>query len=137
MMDLDEALQHFRHNHRAVLATRRRDGRPQMSPVVQAVGDDGRILISTRSPAVKVRNIKVAPEVSVLVIQDGFFGKWVQVDGIASIIEMPEAMSLLRFTYTQVSGEHPDWEEFERDMLAQHRVVIAVQPESAGPDISG
>jgi PPOX class probable F420-dependent enzyme len=137
MMDLDDALEHFRHNHRVVLATRRRDGRPQMSPVVQAVGNDGRILISTRSPAVKVRNIKLSPEVSVLSMQDGFFGQWVQVDGIASIVEMPEAMALLRLTYAQISGEHPDWEEFERDMLAQHRVAIAVQVQSAGPDISG
>src|ERR1700723_228008 len=99
MMDLDNALEHFRHNHRAVLATRRRDGRPQMSPIVQAVGNDGRILISTRSPAVKVRTIKLNPEVSVLSMQDGFFGQWVQVDGIATIVEMPEAMALLRFTY--------------------------------------
>jgi PPOX class probable F420-dependent enzyme len=137
MMDLDDALEHFRHNHRVVLATRRRDGRPQMSPVVQAVGNDGRILISTRSPAVKVRNVKRDPDVSVLCIQDGFFGQWVQVDGIATIVEMPDAMALLRFTYTQISGQHPDWEEFERDMLAQHRVVIAIQPQSAGPDISG
>ena len=136
-MDLDDALEHLRHNHRAVLATRRRDGRPQMSPVVQAVGNDGRILVSTRSPAVKVRNAKLDPLVSVLAIQDGFFGQWVQVDGIATIVEMPDAMALLRFTYIQISGQHPDWEEFERDMLAQHRVAIAIQPQSAGPDIGG
>jgi PPOX class probable F420-dependent enzyme len=137
MMDLDDALEHFRHNHRAVLSTRRRDGRPQMSPVVQAVGNDGRILVSTRSLAVKVHNIRLDPDVSVLAIQDGFFGQWVQVDGTATIVEMPGAMALLRFTYTQVSGQHPDWDEFERDMLAQHRVAIAIQPQSAGPDIGG
>ncbi|HXR22777.1 MAG TPA: TIGR03618 family F420-dependent PPOX class oxidoreductase [Acidimicrobiales bacterium] len=136
-MDLDDALEHFRHNHRAVFATRRRDGRPQMSPVVQAVGNDGRILVSTRSLTVKIHNIKLDPYVSVLAVQDGFFGQWVQVDGIATIVEMPDAMALLRFTYIQVSGQHPDWEEFERDMLAQRRVAIAIQPQSAGPDIGG
>jgi PPOX class probable F420-dependent enzyme len=136
-MNLDDALEHFGRNHRAVLATRRRDGRPQMSPVVQAVGNDGRILVSTRSLTVKVHNIKLDPYVSVLAIQDGFFGQWVQVDGIATIVEMPDAMALLRFTYIQISGQHPDWEEFERDMLAQHRVAIAIQPQSAGPDIGG
>lgn len=136
-MDLTEALEHFRHNHRAVLATRRREGRLQMSPVVQAVGDDGRVLISTRSPAMKVRNILRDPAVSILALNEEFFGKWAQIDGTATIVEMPEAMALLRFTYVQVAGEHPDWAEFERDMVAQERVAIAIEPESAGPDIAG
>ena len=60
-----------------------------------------------------------------------------QIDGAATIVAMPEAMALLRFTYLQVAGEHPDWAEFERDMMAQGRVVIAIQPESAGPDVAG
>lgn len=136
-MDLEDALEHFRHNHRAVLATRRRDGRPQMSPVVQAVGDDGRILISTRSPSIKVRNITRDPLVSICSLNDGFFGKWVQVDGVAAIVQMPDAMALLRLAYVQIAGEHPDWDEFERDMVAQHRVAIAIQPQSAGPDTAG
>jgi PPOX class probable F420-dependent enzyme len=136
-MDLAEALEHFRHNHRAVLATRRREGRVQMSPVVQAVGNDGRVLISTRSRAMKVRNVTRDPAVSILALNDAFFGKWAQIDGMATIVEMPEAMALLRFTYVQVAGEHPDWAEFERDMVAQGRVVIAIQPESAGPDVAG
>ena len=136
-MDLAEALEHFKHNHRAVLATRRREGRLQMSPVVQAVGNDGRILISTRGPAMKVRNITRDPVVSILALNEAFFGKWAQIDGTATIVEMPEAMALLRFTYEQVAGEHPDWGEFERDMVAQGRVVIAIQPETAGPDVAG
>jgi len=136
-MDIAEALEHFRHNHRAVLATRRRDGRPQMVPVVQAVGNDDRILISTRSGSIKVRNIARDPNVSICALNDAFFGKWAQVDGTASIVEMPAAMALLRFTYIQVAGEHPDWVEFERDMIAQGRVVIAIRPEAAGPDAAG
>ena len=136
-MELSDALEHFRQNHRAILATRRRDGRPQMSPVVQAVGNDGLILISTRTGAIKVRNIVRDPNVSICAISDAFFGKWAQVDGTASVIQMPAAMELLRFAYIQIAGEHPDWVEFERDMIAQHRVAIAIKPESAGPDISG
>jgi PPOX class probable F420-dependent enzyme len=136
-MDIAVALEDFRHNHRAVLVTRRREGRLQISPVVQAVGDDGRVLISTRSRAMKVRNIKRDPSVSICALSDAFFGKWAQIDGTATIVEMPEAMALLRFTYVQVAGEHPDWAEFERDMVAQSRVVIAIKPESAGPDVAG
>jgi PPOX class probable F420-dependent enzyme len=136
-VDISDALEDFRHNHRAVLVTRRRDGRLQMSPVVQAVGEDGRVLISTRSPAMKVRNIRRDPSVSICALNDAFFGKWAQIDGTATIVEMPEAMRLLRFTYVQVAGEHPDWDEFERDMISQARVVVAIKPESAGPDVAG
>ena len=136
-MDIDVAVQHFRQNHRSVLATRRRDGRPQLSPVVHAVGDDGRILISTRSAAMKARNIGRDPRVSICAISDAFFGKWAQIDGTAAIIDLPQAMPFLRFYYLQISGEHPDWEEYERDMVSQGRVIVAVQPESAGPDLAG
>jgi PPOX class probable F420-dependent enzyme len=130
-MDLDDALEYFRHNHRAVLCTRRRDGRPQMSPVVQAVGNNGRILVSTRSLTVKIHNIKLDPYVSILALHDEFFGQWAQVDGVATIVQMPEAMQLLRFAYVQISGgQHPNWEEFEHDMLA-------IEPQSAGPADSG
>jgi PPOX class probable F420-dependent enzyme len=133
-MEIGPALAHFRHNHRAVLATRRRDGRPQLSPVVQAVGKDGRVLVSTRPETAKVRNIKRDERVSICALDDGFFGGWAQLDGAATIIPLPKAMSLLRFVYTQIAGEHPDWEEFERDMIAQDRVVIAIEPRRAGPD---
>jgi PPOX class probable F420-dependent enzyme len=136
-MDIELALQHFKQNHRSVLATCRRDGRPQLSPVVHAVGDDGRVLISTRTAAMKARNIQRDPRVSICAISDGFFGKWAQIDGTATIIPLPDAMPLLRFTYSEVAGEHPDWDEYERDMVSQGRVVIAIQPESAGPDLAG
>ncbi|HTW08200.1 MAG TPA: PPOX class F420-dependent oxidoreductase [Acidimicrobiales bacterium] len=136
-MDLGEALSFFRRNHRAVLATRRGDGRPQISPVVQAVGNDGRILISTRAGAMKVHNIRRDPRVSICGFSDAFFGRWAQADGPAAIVSLPEAMPLLRYTYFQIAGEHPDWEEFERDMAAQQRVVIAITPEAVGPDRAG
>ena len=136
-MDLDLALEHFRHHHRAVLATRRRDGRPQLSPVLQAVGDDGRILVSTRSAAMKARNARRDPQVSICALNDGFFGGWAQIDGAATIVDLPEAMPVLRFYYKQISGEHPDWDEYERAMVAEGRVVIAIEPVKAGPDAAG
>jgi PPOX class probable F420-dependent enzyme len=136
-MDIERALDHFRKNHRSVLATRRADGRPQLSPVVHAVGNDGRVLVSTRTGAMKARNIRRDPRVSICAISDSFFGDWAQIDGEASLVVLPEAMALLRFTYAQVAGEHPNWEEFERDMVAQQRVVVAITAEHAGPDRSG
>ncbi|HYA44721.1 MAG TPA: PPOX class F420-dependent oxidoreductase [Acidimicrobiales bacterium] len=136
-MEISEALSHLRKNHRAVLATRRRDGDPQLSPVVEAVGEDERILISTRASAIKTRNALRNPRVSLCSFRDAFFGEWIQVDGFAEIIELPEAMQLLRFTYRQISGEHPDWVEFEQAMFDQRRVIIAITPVRAGPDVSG
>jgi PPOX class probable F420-dependent enzyme len=136
-MEIEKALAHFRENHRSVLATRRADGRPQLSPVVHAVGNDGRVLVSTRARAMKVLNIRRDPRVSICAISDSFFGKWAQIDGEASVVPLPGAMALLRFTYVQIAGEHPNWEEFERDMVAQQRVIVAIRAEQAGPDRSG
>jgi PPOX class probable F420-dependent enzyme len=136
-MEVEKALAHFREHHHSVLATRRRDGSPQLSPVVHAVGNDGRILISTREAAMKAVNIRRDPRVSICALSDTFFGAWVQVDGEASVIPLPQAMDLLRFTYAQIAGEHPDWDEFQRDMVAQQRVVLAITPTRAGPDRSG
>jgi PPOX class probable F420-dependent enzyme len=123
-----QQLQEFlRDNHRAILSTRRRDGRPQMSPILFALGDDGRLLVSTRGATAKANNIRRSPGVSLCVVSDRFFGEWAQVDGEASIIEMPEAAAVLRDVYRAISGEHPDWDEFDAAMVSEGRVVLAVK----------
>lgn len=127
-MNSEETKEFLRRSHRAVLSTRRSDGRPQMSPIVFGVDDQGRVLISTRAATAKAKNVRRAPQVSLCVLNDGFFGDWVQVDGQASLVELPAALELLRFVYRSVSGEHPDWDEFDRDMIAQERVVIVIDP---------
>jgi PPOX class probable F420-dependent enzyme len=119
----------FKENHRAVLATFRRDGRPQLSPVTCALGNDGRILVSTRAATAKAHNLRRDPRASICVMNNGFFGAWAQVDGSVSVVDLPGAMQLLRFTYRQIAGEHPDWDEFERDMVSQGRVVLALEPQ--------
>jgi PPOX class probable F420-dependent enzyme len=136
-MDLAAARDFLRTHHRSVLATTRRDGRAQMSPVVHAVDDEGRLLISSREPAFKVRNIRRDPRVSLLAISDGFFGEWVQADGAAEIVSLPDALDLLVEYYRRVSGEHPDWDDYRRAMVADRRCMIRVAIERAGPDRSG
>jgi PPOX class probable F420-dependent enzyme len=121
-------------NHRAVLATFRSDGRPQMSPVLASVDDDGYVVISSREPAFKVRNLERDPRASLLTIADDFYSGFVQVDGTATIIHMPEAMERLVSQYRNVSGEHPDWEEYRQAMKDQRRVVVRIAIEHAGPD---
>ncbi len=136
-MDLAEAIAFARSNHRVVLATRRRDGRPQLSPVVAAVDAEGRLMISTREGAVKTTNARRDPHVSLCVLSDGFFGGWAQIDGTAEVVGLPEAMTLLEDTYRQIAGEHPDWDDFRRAMHDERRVVLRVTPVAAGPSLSG
>ena len=135
-MDVDQARAFIREHHHAVLATFRADGRPQMSPVSAGIDGEGRPVISTREPAYKVRNIRRDPRISLCVMAEGSW-EWVQVDGTATIIPLPEAMELLVDYYRSVAGEHPDWEDYRRAMQEQRRVILRIEIERAGPDRSG
>ena len=136
-MEIAEALDFVRANGRAVLATRRSDGRPQLSPVLVAVGPDGRLRISTRETAIKTKNVRRDPYVSLCVLNDGFFGPFAQVEGSAEIVSLPEAMDLLVEYYRTLSGEHPDWDDYRAAMERERRVVLLVDVERAGPNVSG
>jgi PPOX class probable F420-dependent enzyme len=135
-VDLDEARAFLREHHRGILATMRADGRPQMSAVSVAVDDEGRPVISTREPAFKIRHIREDPRVSLCVTSDDFW-KWIQVDGVATVVSLPEAMELLVDHYRAVAGEHPDWDDYRRAMQDQQRVIIRIDIERAGPDSHG
>jgi PPOX class probable F420-dependent enzyme len=136
-VDVDEALQFLRENHRAVLATFRSDGRPQLSPVTVGVDDGGRAVISSRETAYKVRNLRRDPRASLCVMSDAFVGPWAQVDGIATIVSLPEAMEPLVDYYRSISGEHPDWDDYRRAMEQQRRVIVRIDIQRAGPDRQG
>jgi PPOX class probable F420-dependent enzyme len=136
-VDIALAAEFLRRQHRAVLATSRADGRPQLSPVVVAVDEDGRILISTRETAVKARNLSRDPRASLCVMNDGFFGEWIQAEGSAEIIHLPDALELLVDYYRKISGEHPDWDDYRAAMRQERRVIVRVTITRAGPDIGG
>jgi PPOX class probable F420-dependent enzyme len=136
-VDVTAAQEFLRTNPRAVLSTLRADGRPQLSPVLATVDAEGRVLISTREPAVKVRNVRRDPRVSLAVLTDGFFGDWMQVDGTAEIVVLPEALDVLVDYYRRTAGEHADWDEYRASMTEQRRVVVRFAIERAGPNISG
>src|ERR1700674_3618270 len=104
-MDLERAREFLRAHHRAVLATVRADGLSQLSPVLAAVDDSGRVLVSTRETAIKTKNLARDSRASLCVISDGFFGEWVQQNGTAEIIALPEAMALLIDYSRRVAGE--------------------------------
>jgi PPOX class probable F420-dependent enzyme len=136
-MDLERARDFVRTHHRAVLVTRRTDGEPQMSPLLCTVDADGFVIVSTRETALKTKNVERDPRVSLCVMNDGFFGDWIQVDGVASVVRRPEAIERLVDYYRSISGEHPDWDDYHAAMERERRVVLRVELTRAGPDRSG
>ncbi len=136
-MEIADALAFIRANHRAVLATRRRDGSPQLSPVACAVDADGRVVVSSRETAIKTKNLRREPRASLCVMNDGFYGEWIQLDGSAEIVSLPDAMEGLVAYYRSVAGEHPDWDDYRAAMAREQRVLIRIAPERAGPNVSG
>lgn len=136
-MEIDAARDWVRHHERAVLLTRRRDGSAQMSPVVCAVDDSGHVVVSTREGAAKTRNVKRDARVSLCVMSEGFFGEWVQIDGTAEVVPLPDAMEGLVAYYRALRGEHPDWGAYRQAMEAERRLLLVISVERAGPDWSG
>jgi PPOX class probable F420-dependent enzyme len=136
-VDIGQAADFLRAHHRAVLATSRSDGMPQLSPVTCTVDDEGRVLVSTRETAVKTKNLRHRPRASLCVLTDTFFGEWVQVEGDAELISLPDAMDLLVDYYRRVSGEHPDWDDYRAAMIRDRRVIVRITITRAGPDVSG
>jgi PPOX class probable F420-dependent enzyme len=136
-MDIESALEFAGSNHRAVLAATRQDGGTQLTPVTVAVDDDGRVMISSRETAFKVKNLRARRRATVCVLSDGFFGEWVQLEGPVDIVSLPDAMDLLVEYYRRVSGEHPDWDDYRAAMTRDKRCVIRITPDRAGPTRSG
>src|SRR5436190_6809800 len=94
-VELGRALDFIREHHHAVMQTYRRDGTPQLSPIACGVDADGLVVVSTRETALKAKNLRRDPRVSLCVISDGFFGEWIQLDGRAEIVALPDAMEHL------------------------------------------
>ena len=136
-MELDAARDFIREHHRAVMATRRADGAPQMSIVAANVDADGRVIVSTRETAMKTQHLRRDPRVSLCVLSDGFFGDWIQIDGRAEVVSLPDAMEHLVEYYRSTSGEHPDWDDYRAAMVRDQRVIVRITPERAGPDRAG
>ena len=136
-MDIDQARDFLRTHHRAVLATYRRDGRAQLSPVLAAVDADGFVVVSTPHASIKTHNVRRDPRVTLCILNDNFFGDWLYVDGPAAIVSLPDAMEPLIDYYRRTAGEHPDWDDYRAAMVRDERVLLRITIERAGPDRSG
>ncbi len=136
-MDIAEALEFIRTNSQAVLATTRRDGRPQLSPVNVVVNTAGQVVLSSRATAIKVKNLRRDPHAAVCVTTTAFYGDWCQVEGSVTVVDLPEAMDGLVDYYRSASGEHPDWDEYRAAMVSERRVLVVIDVQRAGPSVAG
>ena len=135
--DREQLLEFLRPRHHAILMTTCKDGRPQSSPNTCGVDGAGRIVISTYPERAKVYNIRRDPRVSVCVLSDEFGGAWVQVDGTAEVLDLPDALEPLVEYFRVISGEHPDWDEYRQAMREQGKSLIRVSIETWGPIATG
>ncbi|MFC8614910.1 PPOX class F420-dependent oxidoreductase [Micromonospora purpureochromogenes] len=136
-VDRDALIEFIRPRHRVLLMTTRSDGRPQSSPVSCGVDAEGRLVISTYPERAKVANIRRDPRVSACVLSDDWDGPWVQVDGTAEVLDLPDALEPLVEYFRSISGEHPDWDEYRQAMVRQGKSLIRVTIESWGPIATG
>ena len=136
-MDIEQMKAFLRANHHAVLGTMRSDGGIQLSPVLAVVRDDAMVMISSRETAMKTKNLRRRPRAFVCAVKDSFYGQWIQVEGSATVVSLPEAMAGLEEYYRLAAGEHPDWNEYRSAMIRERRVLITITPDRIGPTISG
>jgi PPOX class probable F420-dependent enzyme len=134
---LPDLLEFIRPRHKMVLTTFRSDGSLQSSPVTGGVDEQGRVVISSYPQRAKCVNIRRNPTASVVIVSDDFNGAYVQVDGDAEVIDVPDAVELLVDYYRVIAGEHPDWAEYRRAMVEQGKCLIRVTPRRWGPVATG
>ena len=133
----DQLLEFLRERHRAVLVTRRADGTPQMSPVSAGVDPQGRVVVATYPQRAKVVNARRDERVSLCFLSEDWNDAWVQVDGVAEVVEGPEAPDAFVDYYRSISGEHPDWADYRAAMVRQGKVLLRVTVERWGPVATG
>ena len=131
-MNKTEAVTYLKENHRGVLATAKKDGRPQLSNIGYLYDTDGLVKISTTSDRIKVHNIKRNPQVSMVAQGDNWY-EYLVIEGTATV--SPEGqLEELRHLYEGIAGKpHPNWPEYDEAMVRDHRVIISITIEKMYP----
>jgi len=137
-VEIERAKKFLQEHHWGILATRRKNGNLQMSPVTVGLDSVGRAIISSRETAYKVNNLRRDPRAALCAITSSFHGEgWVQINGAAEIISLPHALDILTYLQRQAYGEHKSWPEFHERMARERRVIIRINIESVGPKVRG
>jgi PPOX class probable F420-dependent enzyme len=127
-MELADALGVARGTHHSVLTTIRRDGRPQLSNVLHYVRDDDVVIISTYAPTAKYHNLRREPWAA-LKVDAGSPWSYAVLEAEAAFSEVAAdphdaAVDELVEYFRNTGGEHGDWDEYRRAMVAEQRVVV-------------
>ena len=134
----DELIEFIKTRHQAIVITTRADGGPQASPVTAGVDDNGRIVISTYPERAKTKNARRDPtRVSVVFLSDDFGGPWVQLDGTAEVLDLPDSVEPLVDYFRSISGEHPDWDQYRQAMIDQGKSLLRITPTRWSPIATG
>ena len=137
-VNIDHAKEFLRKHHWGILATRRKNGNLQMSPVTVGLDAAGRAIVSSRETAYKVNNLRRDPRAALCAVTSSFHGGgWVQINGSAEIISLPDALDGLVYLQRQAYGEHKSWPEFHERMAREKRVIIRIEIDAVGPKVRG
>lgn len=137
VVDREALLEFLRPRHHGLLATTRKDGRPQLSPVTCGVDESGRIVVSTYPDRAKASNARRDNRASICVLSAEWDGPYVQVDGVAEVLDLPAALEPLVEYYRVIAGEHPDWDGYRAAMEKQGKSLIRLRIERWGPIATG
>lgn len=134
-MELSDALDFVRDRRDGVLATLKRDGRPQLSNITYHLGDDGTVRISVTAGRAKTANLRRDPRASLHVSRSDFWA-YVVLEGDAELTATASdpgdaTVDQLVEYYRAVVGEHEDWDDYRRAMVADGRLLVLLRPTRA------
>ena len=134
-MEIEQALQAARDRNHSVLTTIKRDGKPQLSNVLHAVGDDGVIRISTTADRAKYANLRRNPWAA-LHVDGADFWSYAVLEGdveLSDVAAAPDDATVEELVglYRSLQGEHEDWDDYRAAMVAERRVVVRILPTHA------
>lgn len=136
-VDRAELTEFLRPRHHVILMTPRSDGGWQGSPVTSGVDSEGRIVIATYPERAKSNNVARHGKAAVVVLSEDFNGPWVQVEGDAELLTLPDAVEPLVEYFRSISGEHSDWDEYRQAMIDQGKALIRITPTRWSPIATG
>lgn len=131
-MILEDALAYAAPIGRGALATMKANGRPQISNIMFAVGNDGVIRISVTASRIKTANMRRDPRVSLHVTAPDFWSYAVfeadaDLSPVAADLDDATVDELVEL-YRALQGEHPDWSGYRASMVADGRLVARLRP---------
>jgi PPOX class probable F420-dependent enzyme len=136
-MTADPRMLAFVAEHRwGVLATVKRDGRPQLSNVGYSYDAESQLFrVSVTADRAKTCNLQADPRATLYVVSKDFW-TWVAVEGTAELTPVAAdphdaTVEELITYYRGTSGEHENWDEYRAAMVADRRLVVRFRPEHA------